>query len=470
MTIRLRLTVLFTVATLLVLAVGGVLYVKRLNLELEQGLNDTLSARADVVASELRGNGSNLNVRARLGAANGIYTQLVSVDGRLLTSTRALRGRPLVSAAEARSAAAGSLTLDTRVSLRGPRDRGSDSDLEPMRVLVVPSGRAGVVIAVAISRAVVDKAGIHGAYQLLIFGAIVLLLVAAGSWWITGAVLAPVERMRIRVAALTAEDSDARVPVPGSRDEISRLAVTFNALLARMHGVLARERAFVADVGHELRTPLSVLKGELELAGRPGRSPQELSATVAVAAGETDRLVRLTEDLLLLARDADSPRLRIGEFDLTELARVAAAAAGSRAAAAGNRLVLVTADPVWVAGDPDRIRQAIDNLISNALAYTTPGTTVTITTASDGGWAQLAVTDHGPGFPPQFLPVAFDRFTRAATTPGQQSTAGHDPGGSGLGLAIVQSVINAHHGTAVATNHPDGGATITLRWPATNNT
>lgn len=471
MTIRMRFTLLQTAVTLVVLAIGGILYVKRLNLDLERGLNDTLSARADLVTSELRGNGSNLNVPHRVGTSNGIYTQLITVEGRLLRSSRELTHQPVLTARQVRRAVTnGSLIVDTTVSLRGPGVRGP----EPMRILAVRSGRPAVVVAVAISRDVVNKAGRGAAEQLVIFGVIVVLIVAAGSWWITGGVLRPVERMRARVAALAqGDDTGGKVSVPGTGGEMGRLAVTLNDLLRRLHAALSRERAFVADVGHELRTPLTVLKGELELAGRPGRSPQELSDTVAIAAQETDRLVRLTEDLLMLASDTERPRLRRRDFDLTDLARVAIEAFGPLAAAAGSQIVLATADPVHVTADPARIRQAIDNLISNAVRYTSSATTVTITaemiTEADLPYAQLSVADDGPGFRPQFLPVAFERFTRAAQTRDQHNPADADPGGTGLGLAIVRSVMTAHGGTATATNQLDGGARVTLQWPSPAN-
>ena len=307
--------------------------------------------------------------------------------------------------------------------------------------------------------------GLSALLVLLLIGGPVTLALAAGvGWVVAGAALRPVERMRRQVAELHARDAGDGLPVPRTHDEISRLAETFNGLLARLHAAVTRERSFVADAGHELRTPLSVLKGELELARRAGRSRGELARTIEVAAGETDRLVRLAEDLLILASDTESPPPRAQHFDLTALTRAAITARTARAGERGVTITLSPADDLDATGDPGRIRQAVDNLLSNALRHAAAGTTVTVCLGREDGQARVSVTDNGPGFPPAFLPVAFDRFTRAdeaRSRPGD----GDEPGGNGLGLAIVQAVMTSHDGTATAENMPSGGARVTLRWP-----
>ncbi len=461
MTIRLRLALLFTVATLVLSGGGGLLFVNRLQAGLENSLDVTLSARADGIISSLRP-GASSDAGTRLSNANGIYAQLLSPDGTLLDSSRGVNDRPLITPHQAATAARTPLVANTTVRISAPGDSGP----EPMRLLATPTRSRGVILAVVISRDVVDKAVRRAIHQLVVLGLIVVLLASSGSWFLTRAALRPVERMRRQAADLHARDAGAGLAIPRTRDEIARLAETLNGLLDRLHSALARERAFVADAGHELRTPLTVLMGELELARRPGRTAAELADTVQIASEETERLVRVTDDLLLLATAADSPQARFERFDLAALAQAAIQSATPRALARGATIVRRAAGPVEVLGDPDRIRRAIDNLLANALRYSPAGSTVTVGIDTDvHGGVQLTVADQGPGFPAEFLSIAFERFTRADGARARPAQAAADLGGTGLGLAIVRSVMSAHQGTATAANRTEGGAVVTLRWP-----
>jgi signal transduction histidine kinase len=272
--------------------------------------------------------------------------------------------------------------------------------------------------------------------------------------------------MRAQAADLQASDARAGLSVPGGRDEISRLGDTLNALLGRLHEAYERERAFVADAGHELRTPLTVLRGELELARRPGRSSEQLAATVEVAAEQTERLIRLAEDLLVLDRD-EHETARFVRFDLVELAEGARL---STLATLGTRPVDLAVQapvrPLPVLGDPDRIRRALDNVVANALRFSPDGGCIEVGVTESAGHAELTVTDQGPGFPPDFLPVAFERFRRHDPARTRIEQDGGEQASTGLGLAIVRSVMRAHSGTATATNREDSpGARVTLRWP-----
>jgi len=234
-----------------------------------------------------------------------------------------------------------------------------------------------------------------------------------------------------------------------------------NDLLLRLRRALARQRAFVADASHELRTPFAVLHGELELAGRPGRSREELTTAVASAAEEASRLTRITDDLLLLARgDENKLSLRLERTDVTSLLTRSADRARARADAAGVTGRVEAAAGLTAAVDAGRIRQAVDNLLDNALRFAPRGTQVVIRAEIVGPSLVIEVSDAGPGFPAEFLPHAFERFRR----PDQDR--GRSAGGAGLGLAIVQAIAVAHGGTAAAANGPEGGATIKLEIPA----
>jgi signal transduction histidine kinase len=234
-----------------------------------------------------------------------------------------------------------------------------------------------------------------------------------------------------------------------------------NDLLARLHGALARQRAFVSDASHELRTPFAVLRGELELAERPGRSKEELSAAVASAAAEADRLTRITDDLLLLARgDEATLRLSLARADVGWLLAQSAERADTRAAEAGVTCRVDVPPGLTAVVDEGRIRQAVDNLIDNALRFAPRGTEVVLCAEMAGPELVIEVRDRGPGFPSSFLPQAFERFARP------DLGRARDAGGAGLGLAIVQAIAIAHGGRAVACNRDGGGAVVRLEIPS----
>jgi signal transduction histidine kinase len=228
-------------------------------------------------------------------------------------------------------------------------------------------------------------------------------------------------------------------------------------MLARLDAGLERERRFVAEASHELRTPLSLLKTELELALRRPRSPEELRAAIASAHEETDRLAALAEDLLVLAR-SDEGELQIDPQPVAvrELLQTLAGRFAARAAEAGLSLEVEAPKDLSTLGDRGRLDQALGNLVDNALRY--GAGTVRLEARRDNGSVALLVSDEGQGFAAEFLPRAFERFSRA--------DGGRVRGAAGLGLAIVDAIARAHGGTASAGNTPDGGAQVTLRLPA----
>ena len=276
---------------------------------------------------------------------------------------------------------------------------------------------------------------------LLVIGLpIMLVLASLAGYGAATAALRPVERMR-RQAAGMAEPS-GRLPVGPADDEIGRLGTTLNAMLARIEESYERERGFVADASHELRTPLAILKAELELALREGRSVEELQVALRSAAEETDRLVALAEDLLVLAR-VEEGRLPVRPEPLdagTLLRRFGPAEAPPGLA---------------VRADPERLDQALRNLVDNARRY--GGGHIELAAERVNGSVELHVRDEGPGFPPDFLDAAFERFTRADPARGR--------GGTGLGLAIVDVIARAHGGAAGARNRPTGGADVWISLP-----
>jgi signal transduction histidine kinase len=266
--------------------------------------------------------------------------------------------------------------------------------------------------------------------------------------------------MRAEAAAISASEPGRRLHLPGTGDEVARLGATLNAMLDRLEEALERERRFVDEASHELRTPLANLRTELDLALRRSRSPAELEAALRSAAVETERLVRLAEDLLVLAR-ADGGKLpvRRESVELAPLVEGATQAFAHDAAGAGVEIQTRVDADLRATVDPLRLRQVIGNLLDNAIRHTSKGGRVTIDVGRVDGLLSVEVRDTGEGFPDAFLPRAFEAFARP------DASRSRDGGGTGLGLAIVAAVAESHGGSAEARNSPEGGARVTVRIP-----
>lgn len=459
MPLRARLALLVAAAVAVLVVAGGAVFVGQLRTGLDASLDTALRARADALVQRLGSDGNTDFQDSGAGAPlppQEALAQVVDARGRLVESSEGTGGRRLLSEAQVARARLGQLTMTTSMPGGGS-----------VRLLALPmpdSGHPPMVVVVGTSRALTQDAVSRVRAGLLVGGLVAVALSAAGAWFLSGAALRPVERMRRQAAAISAGDSAARLAVPATRDEVARLGATMNGLLERLQAALSRQREFVADAGHELRTPLTALRTELELAGRPGRDREQLAAAVDRAAEETDRLSRLAEDLLMLARADEGQQLflRLGPVRLDALIAEAARVAATRADSAGVRLVVEGMRPVVLDVDQDRLRQVIDNLLANALRFTPAGGTVTVRllpTAAGVGTTTFEVLDDGPGFPDAFLPYAFERFRRV-----DQARAPQD-GGAGLGLAIVASLVRAHGGYVSAENRAGRGACVRVELP-----
>jgi signal transduction histidine kinase len=442
MSIRLRVALTFTLALAAAFALGSWLFVSQLAAQLR---NSTRAALAVELNAAPRYYGTS--------APTGEYLlQIIDQGGRVRYASRDTGRVPLLTGARLAQARSGVF------SGTGVQDEDS------VQLLARPfAGHPGWVAVAGISLDSENSTVQVAVAGLLIGGAAFVLIGGAGAYWLARAALSPVERLRREVAALSARDTESSVRVPGTQDEIAALAGTMNDMLARLHAALARQRGFVADASHELRTPLAVLGAELELAGRPGRNADELAQAISNAAEEVARLTRITNDLLVLARsDEDRLIVRRQPVHLAALLGRSAelAAAGTKT---GRAACVVDASPGLVAlVDADRIRQAVDNLVDNALRFAPPGTEIALrasATGPEGGDLMIEVADTGPGFPAGFLPLAFERFRRPDTGRSRSD------GGAGLGLAIVKAIAAAHGGTASARNQRPAGAVVTICLP-----
>jgi signal transduction histidine kinase len=463
MSIRLRIAVASALAAAALFALAGSLLVFGVDRAVDAAVEAGLRERSAALVEAVRHSRGPIALPAAPAPSDaGVLPpaedirQVLTVDGRIVAASEAAATRPLLTGDQLAGARRGPITVSGPVGPRG----------DPTRMLAVPvttAGRPPLIAVVGASTGVTRNAVATVRTGLLITAGPAIALSGVGGWLLAGAALAPVERMRRRAEEISDRDTDARLPVPPTRDEIAALARTLNDLLARLQHALANERMLVADTGHELRTPLTALRAELELATRPGRSYDELTRAVAAAADDTERIVRLAEDLLLLAKaERNQPLLRPTPTDVEDVVSDVVCAAQPRAAERDITLTLTVEPLAPVVLDPDRLRQIVGNLLDNALRYAPSGSAVEVRVGRSEQWLVLQVADHGPGFPPAFLPHAFERFRRA-DSPGRGPGA---DGGAGLGLAIVRSLARAHGGDATAANRPGGGAVVRVTLPA----
>jgi two-component system OmpR family sensor kinase len=444
--IKARLTLAFALAMVVLLCGAGLLVYNHVGADLARSLDQSLRSRAQDLSALVADGGSVRGTSGTLVERGESFAQVVDASGQVTDATPALGSAPLLTPAELARARRAPLFTNR------PSVPGLD---EPSRMLAVPVAGAGdrvlVVGATAENRAE-TLSSLRTAF--LVGGPIALLLASLGGFALASAALRPIEAMRRRAEEISASSIEERLPVPRSRDEVTRLAETLNEMLARIDDGLTRERRFVADASHELRTPLSLLKTELELALRPGRSPDELRQAIGSAAQESDRLGRIADDLLLLARSEQGRLpLRLEPLDLRDVLEDVAARFAGRAATEGRTIAVQGATPVVVSADRLRLEQALRNMIDNAFRYGSGA--VRLVTAARNGSVEVHVLDDGPGFPAGFLVHAFERFSR-----GDEPGGGIDEDGSGLGLAIVDTIAEAHGGTASAANRPEGGADV----------
>ncbi|MEP6909222.1 MAG: ATP-binding protein [Actinomycetota bacterium] len=447
--IRLRLTLVFTVAMALVLAGAGLFVYSRVSSDLARSLDQELRSRAQDLSGLVQGDGTLRSTGIPFVEHGETFAELVGPRGDVLDSTPTIGSYRLLTSSQLVSARRRA-TFVNRPSAPGLN--------EPARMLAVPMERRGRRLVLVVGATRENRAetlrSLRSAF--LIGTPIALLLAALGGYMLSGAALRPIEAMRKRAAEISTSSLDERLPVPHARDEVSRLGVTLNEMLARIEDGVARERRFVTDASHELRTPLAMLKAELELALRRARSPEELVRSIRSAAQETDRLSRIADDLLLLAR-AEHGRLEIERepTDLVDALEAVKSRFGSRAESENRSLSVEDGEAAPVANvDRLRVEQALGNLIDNAFRHGAGA--ITLRAGIRDSTIELHVLDEGPGFSSGLREVAFERFSRG-TAPGTE--------GSGLGLAIVESIARAHDGAVDARNRPNGGADVSISLP-----
>jgi two-component system, OmpR family, sensor kinase len=429
----------------LVLVAVGLFVYSRVGSDLDAALETSLRTRADDLAATAAAAGGATAERNRLVERDESLAQVIGPDGGVEYGSPGFERRPLLRGAELARARREPVFID--------RDAVSGFD-ERVRLLARPAD--GRIVVAGATREDRDEALEALGRVLVIGGPVALLLAALAAFGVATAALRPVNAMRGEAAEISRLGSGRRLPVSPGGDELAQLGATLNEMLDRLERSAERERAFVSSASHELRTPLALLKAELELALREGRSPEELRDAVASAAAESDRLVQLAEDLLVLAR-ADEGRLpvRPEPLDAGELLATTARRFEARAAESGRQLRVEGADALAVHADRLRAEQALANLVDNALRHGEGAIELRAEQAGDG--VRLHVLDRGPGFDPALDGRAFERFARGDRA--------RSRGGTGLGLAIVDAIARSHGRGAGAETRDGGGADAWIELP-----
>ena len=295
---------------------------------------------------------------------------------------------------------------------------------------------------------------------------IALLLAALGGYLLARKSLSPVAAMATKARTIGAANLHDRLGVSNPRDELGQLAISFNELLDRLEASFERQRRFIADASHELRTPAAILRGETEVTlSRPDRTPAEYREALAILRDESQRLAHIIEDLFTLTRaDAGQYPITSRDFYLDELAADVLRHARSLALVKNITLTPSIEPELLFHGDEALLRQLLLNLLDNAIKYTQQGGTVTLECKKDSAQYVVSVTDTGPGISPELQSRIFERFFRADKVRSRSET---DSGGAGLGLSIASWIAEAHHGRLVLARSDATGSTFSVTLPAT---
>ena len=424
--IRWRTTAAATMAVAVFLAVAAVVFAFAQRQQLEGSITDAARQQATDIAAQVAREGAGADLAT--GAGDQSLVQIVGADGKVLAASPSVQGEPPV--VDSRPEPGATRTFRSRAL---PIGEG-----EPF--VVVARGASGpegpVVVLVAESLELVGQSTSVVVKLLLIGYPVVLLGVALTSYWLAGRALAPVESIRSRVAQVQGTSGlDARVPVPEGDDEIARLAVTMNAMLERLETGNARQRRFVGDASHELRSPLATIRAAHEIATLHPEAG-DFTATNRDVLAELDRIDHLVDDMLLLARvDEHALLLRSGDVDLDDLLRHEAA----RLRRLGGITVTIEAPPVRIQGDPSQLARALRNLTDNAARHAESRVDLRLRTAARQ--VRCEIEDDGPGIPEAERERVFERFVRLDESRARAS------GGTGLGLAIAREITAVHGGT-----------------------
>lgn len=463
-TIRFRLTLWFAITLAVVLTASGFYWQRNLSQNLLGHIDRRLLEVAQETSQYHLAQQVEPDLQHQCAALEDFlreqnwseYVQVLDATGTVECFSSNLRGFRLPLSAAALQAAA-----------EGRDHTVSDSSLGhyPLRVHTYPvyeNGQLTHLLQAAQSLASVEETLQELQGTFFVFGPLVLVLLGLGGWLLVGWALSPVARMTRAVRKINAESLSQRLPLGHGQDEISQLAETFNDMLARLEDSFRKVKQFSGDASHELRTPLTIIRGETEVALRWAKDPEEMRSVLQSNLEEIDRMGRIIDDLLTLAKsEAGEMPLEMKVFSLSDLVQQLYLQGRilGEAKEMDVSLQLDVAEEIRIRGDELRLRQMFLNLITNAIKYTPAKGKVVISMAMDDERAVVTVRDSGIGIPAEHLPHIFSRFYRI------DKARNREDGGTGLGLAIVKWIVEVHDGKIRVTSNPDQGSIFTVYLP-----
>lgn len=440
------------------LAFGAVIYVG-LRYNLYEALDEQVEDQAALVLSTIQARADGLLlVPSDTGDLEGdeSFVRLLSAEGDVIADTSDRLGGVPRDAGVIAAAMAGETFLTS-----------TEADGHTVRVVTAPvvvEGAVRGVLQVGLSREEADEALRSLVYLLLATGPLALAAAAGGGYLLAGRAMAPVGEITRLAGSIGAGDLHARLDLDLPDDELGRLAATFDAMLGRIEDAFERQRRFTGDAAHELRTPLSLLRSQVDLALLQPRAAGEYRAALHNFQGDLDRLTGLVGTLLTLARaDAGQLALSPAPFDLAATVELVAEQFAPHAAEAGVTLRQETG-PCPLVADEDLLVQVLVNLVANALAHTPAGGSVTLGCRRDGDDVRLWVADTGIGIPAAHQARVFDRFYRV------DAARSRAQGGAGLGLSISRTIVAAHGGWIGLTSAQGQGTIVEVVVPADRGT
>ena len=465
MTFRFKLTLWYSLILALLLAVfGGILYFS-LSQTLLDNTDSALWFVAETEAASLldsdTGEPHMHDVDLRAGVAEGLvdkYVQLLNHEGKVIGMSGNLTDMRLGSSQELLSSSlSGQVGFET---VNHPQ-KGL------LRLISLPltdEQKVNYVIQVGTSLGPTQEILDSFLLQLLGMGLAGLLLAGFGGWFLAKRALKPVAHITETARLISSQSLDKRLDFKVTPDEIGRLIVVLNEMLQRLDEAFSSQKRFIADASHELRSPLTALKGTMEVLLRRKRNVEEYEDGLSSSLDEINRLTRLVNNLLTLARtDTAKEEITFSKLRLDQLIEVVLDQTQVLAQQRKIELKGDIEDGLTIKGNADKIRQLVINLLNNAIRYTPDGGTVQLSLEKKDNMVQIKVTDNGIGIPDGDIPRIFDRFFRS--DPSRHRDA---PGGSGLGLAICQWIVHTHRGEIEVESEKGKGSTFTVLLPVSS--
>jgi heavy metal sensor kinase len=418
-------------------------------------LDDLLASQAKLVVDTINLNNRQLTIRndaLQIGRNSDDHlTRLYQADGR-----RLFDNNPNVEDDD--------LDKAVRDALEGKQNYDMISGHEgELRVLTFPirnDQRVVGALQIGLSLEDIDRTMRALLKVMLVLAPAMLLLASAGGLFLANRALGPIDKITRAAQQISAEDFNRRIDLPGPDDEVRRLAYTFDDMIARLQSAFEQQRRFTADASHELRTPLTAMIGQIDVALDRPRDPDSYRTTLATVREQAQRLARMANDLLYLARSDIQPKTSVHEpIDLAQLLPAIVAQVEPLAQARGQELRLICGETLPVRGNEDDLIRLFLNLLDNSIRYSPPSAQIVVRCEQRNNQLAISVIDTGPGIAPEHLPHLFERFFRV------NRGRSRAQGGSGLGLAIGQTIVSAHGGKLTVESKLGQGSTFTALLP-----